>query len=114
MKYESGESGGSAKQATETISPQFSAERVRTKLNEHIHPLLAHLPYVDTFPSRRGTLKVEDVAQMEELKVLVSKRNLAEELYSRIGPFNFDKNDAKAHGIMRNELATPETYEAEE
>lgn len=32
---------------------------------------------------------------MEELKTLGSKSNLAEELYRRIGPFDFDKNQPR-------------------
>ena len=37
---------------------------------------------------------MEDIAHMEELKTLVPKRNLAEELYRRIGPFDFEKNNS--------------------
>ena len=40
-------------------------------------------------------IKVEDICQMEELKTLGPKRNLAEELYSRIGPFDFDRNQPR-------------------
>jgi hypothetical protein len=38
---------------------------------------------------------VEDIADIEEFKTLGPKRNLAEELYRRIGPFDFEKNDAR-------------------
>ena len=37
-------------------------------------------------------MKVEDIAGMEELRKLGTQRNLAEELYRRIGPFDFEKN----------------------
>ena len=33
---------------------------------------------------------------MEELKTLGPKRNLAEELYRRIGPFDFEKNQPRS------------------
>ena len=38
---------------------------------------------------------MEDIAEMEELRTLGTKRNLAEELYNRIGPFDFEKNETR-------------------
>lgn len=38
---------------------------------------------------------MEDIAGMEELRKLGPKRNLAEELYQRIGPFDFEKNQSR-------------------
>ena len=46
--------------------------------------------------SPRRQIKVEDIAEMEELKTLGPKRNLAEELYRRIGPFDFEKNENRS------------------
>lgn len=45
--------------------------------------------------SQKKLIKVEDIGDLEELKNLGPKRNLAEELYRRIGPFDFDKNQAR-------------------
>lgn len=47
---------------------------------------------------------MEDIGDLEELKTLGPKRNLAEELYRRIGPFDFDKNQARVSEV-RNSAA---------
>ena len=44
---------------------------------------------------------MEDIGEIEELKTLGPKRNLAEELYRRIGPFDFDKNQARVDEMRK-------------
>jgi len=53
--------------------------------------------------SQNCLIKVEDIGNMEEFKTLGNKRNLAEELYRRIGPFDFDKNEARSLEFNKKE-----------
>ena len=80
--------------------------------NNQLLPAMPHGP-ISSGPFER-IIKVEDIAGMEELRKLSTKRNLAEELYRRIGPFDFEKNESRKLDEKKICVSGPDQPETEQ